>query len=104
MARIAIDFDNTLVELDTALYGAKDAINILREQGHEIIIHSCNRVDWIEQVLRDCDIRYDSIWDKKGKPVCHYYIDDRGIRFEGDWKETVALVDQLEEKRRLERP
>jgi hydroxymethylpyrimidine pyrophosphatase-like HAD family hydrolase len=85
---IGIDFDGTLVQGKTALPGAREAINILREQGHKILIFSCNRTEWIKKVLNDNDIRYDYIWDGD-KPVCDLYIDDRNIEFKGDWKETV---------------
>jgi predicted HAD superfamily phosphohydrolase YqeG len=85
MSIIAIDFDGTLVAGDTALAGAKYAINMLREHGHKIVIHSVNRTKWIEQVLRDADIRYDKIWDGKGKPAADLYVDDKGFHFKGDW-------------------
>jgi hydroxymethylpyrimidine pyrophosphatase-like HAD family hydrolase len=92
MAVIAIDFDNTLVDRDKALPGAKEAINILREKGHKIIIHSCNNTSWIEKVLRNNDIRYDYIWTKTdaveedaAKPIADLYVDDKGFHFGGDW-------------------
>lgn len=92
MATIAIDLDHTLVEGKLAIPGAKDAINLFREYGHKIIIHTCNSVKWAEQVLNDNDIRFDYIWNedssnryKSCKPIADIYIDDRGYRFLGDW-------------------
>ena len=67
--------------------GAKDAINLLREKGHEIIIHTCNSPEWAKRVLDNNDIRYDYIWgddsdrDHGYKPVAALYVDDRGFRF-----------------------
>jgi hydroxymethylpyrimidine pyrophosphatase-like HAD family hydrolase len=91
---IAIDFDHTLVNGSILLSGAKKAINRLRELGYYIIIHSCNDVDWIKQVLHDNDVRYDSIWDDRGKPIAAAYIDDKAVRFSGDWDDT---LDELQE-------
>lgn len=92
---IAIDFDGTLVNGKVALPGAREAINILREKGHQIIIFSCNGKDWIERVMRDNDMRYDYISEGTHKPVAHVYIDDRGIGFRGDWEATLKEVEQI---------
>lgn len=104
MAVIAIDFDDTLVHIDKRLEGAKEAINLLREAGHKIIIHSCNNPEWIEKVLNDQDLRYDLIWCKKwgGKPAADIYIDNKGFRFE-NWtsqiKEILELVNGLDNRK-----
>lgn len=95
MAVIAVDLDHTLVEGDKALPGAKEAINILREKGHKILIHSCNNYQWVERVLNDNDIRFDSIWERKGKPVADLYIDDKGYRFAGNWESELPAITEL---------
>lgn len=100
MAVLAIDFDNTMVKnsKDT-LNGLRDSINLLREYGHKIIIHSCNNPAWIEKVLIDNDIRFDFIWNNKGKPLADLYIDDKGYHFpyDGDWTtETPSILARLE--------
>jgi hydroxymethylpyrimidine pyrophosphatase-like HAD family hydrolase len=94
MAVIAIDFDNTLVNIDKPLDGAKDAINSLREMGHKIIIHSCNNPNWIERVLADNDIKYDYVWNDKGKPICDLYIDDKSFRFVS-WDDQIGEIVSL---------
>lgn len=86
---IGIDFDGTLVQGDKALPGAREAINILREEGHKVMIFSCNNTKWIERVLNANDMVVDYIWGGD-KPVCDLYIDDRAIAFKGDWKDTLA--------------
>lgn len=89
---VAIDFDNTIVDRDyEPLPGVKHAINLLREQGHKIIIHSCNSPKWIERVLNNHDLRFDAIWTDDGKPVASLYIDDRGFRFT-DWTEQLPEI------------
>lgn len=84
---IAIDFDGTLVRGDTPLPGAKEAVQRLREEGHKVVVFSCNRVAWIKSVLEKHEIVVDYIWEGH-KPVCDLYIDDRNIEFKGDWKAT----------------
>lgn len=102
MAVIAIDFDNTMVTGDEPLPYVREAINILREDGHKIVVHSCNRVGWIKDVLDSHQIRYDSIWgDTQGfnsKPLADLYIDDKGYHFpyNGDWQaELPSIMERL---------
>lgn len=80
---IAVDFDGVIRSWSTnkPIDGAKDGINLLREGGWKIIIHSCNRASFIEQWLNDYDIRFDLIWNQVGKPVADCYLDDCGLRF-----------------------
>src|SRR5215213_5428105 len=96
MALIAIDFDHTLVDGDKPREFAKEAINILREKGHKVVIHSCNGVEWIKKVLDNNDIRYDYIWGESGheskKLLADLYVDDKGYHYKGDWKTEVDEV------------
>jgi hydroxymethylpyrimidine pyrophosphatase-like HAD family hydrolase len=92
---LGIDFDHTIVNGDQVLPGAKEAIQLLKDKGCAILIHSCNNKDWITKVLRANDIPFDYIWDSAndvGKPVCDWYIDDRAIGFRGDWNAVVREV------------
>lgn len=105
MALIAVDFDHTLVDRGEPRPYAKEALNLLREAGHKIMIHSCNNPRWIERVMNNNDMRYDYIWDQQrndnrgGKPVCDLYVDDRGYHFRGDWKEALPeIVERLNEQ------
>jgi beta-phosphoglucomutase-like phosphatase (HAD superfamily) len=79
----AIDFDHTIWDTpnNTPIKGAREAINLLREKGIKVIIHSCNNKSWIEKCLNNNDIRFDWIWDQTGKPVADIYIDDCGYHF-----------------------
>lgn len=91
MALIAMDFDHTLVDGETPIAGAKNAINLLRERGHKILIYSANGPEWIEKVLNNADIRFDSIHTGP-KPSCDIYVDDRGYHFNGDWPKSVLEI------------
>lgn len=99
---VAVDFDHTLVEVDTPLPGAREAMQRLKDLGYGIIIHSCNNRDWIQKVLRNHDIPYDYIWDPsadKGKPACDAYVDDRGVGFTGDWNKAIDEIVNIEKRR-----
>lgn len=86
-------FDHTLVHGDKPIEGAKAAMSALHEKGHKIMIYTCNNKEWAEKVLRNNDIWFDYIWPGE-KPVADVYIDDRAIRFTGDWQETLKNVEK----------
>jgi hypothetical protein len=90
---IAMDFDGTIRDWGTSkpLPGVKDAINLLREHGFKVLIHSANTVKFIEQWMNDNDIRYDGIWSGAGKPVASIYVDDRGFKLQ-DWSTDLAHI------------
>jgi hydroxymethylpyrimidine pyrophosphatase-like HAD family hydrolase len=95
---VAIDFDHTLWDSanQVPMPGAKEAINLMREKGIRIIIHSCNNVKWIEKCCNNYDIRFDWIWNATGKPIADLYIDDRGYHFT-DWSpaEVTKMLDLI---------
>jgi hydroxymethylpyrimidine pyrophosphatase-like HAD family hydrolase len=92
MALIGLDFDHTIVDGDVVRDYAREAINIWREAGHKVVIHSCNNPRWIEKVLRENRIVVDHIWDDKGKLLADLYVDDKGYHYKGDWKSEVNDV------------
>ena len=92
---IAIDWDHTIADshnLDESgkypklLPGAREALEKFREAGHTIMIHSCNRTEWLQECLEHHNLPYDAIWP--GKPVAAYYIDDRAIKFTS-WEQVL---------------
>lgn len=98
MATVAIDWDHTLMDGDRWLPGAKTLLMRLREEGHKIVVHSCNNPGWIKMNLMEAGIIVDSIWTESGKPVADLYIDDHAYVFpyNGDWtQELPKLLDRL---------
>lgn len=93
--RICVDFDHTIVHIDTPIPGAKEALRALKDKGYMIIIYSCNNRDWIEKVLNNNEIPYDYIYDSNrdiGKPIATWYIDDRAIGFRGNWNTVLEEI------------
>ncbi len=104
-----IDFDGTLCKFEFPKVGPpepgiKKAIERLKEKGYIIKIHSCRTAKYwgndiergthihlILEFLADNDIPYDELILDMDKPIADVYIDDRAIRYEGNWE---AIIDE----------
>jgi len=113
--RIMIDFDGVIHQYeswndgrlnDEVIEGAKETIDELHKQGYEIVIFTTRAstlsnsqpssdelIKNVKQWLKDHDIYYDNITAEKLAAVA--YIDDRAIRFEGNWKDTLNKLDEI---------
>lgn len=82
-----------LCEINSRVVGL---VRYLTKQRHIIIIHSARYEDDRELTeiwLKDNGVPFDEL--VLGKPLADIYIDDKGIRFDGDWEElwsTVSLI------------
>lgn len=119
MKTIAIDLDGVIFKYDEwrgidyfgePVDGARLALEELKQQGFEIIIYTTRTnpgvnpgytkfmlAAKVEKALRQHDIPFDKI-ELGGKPIAKYYIDDRAIRFNGIWEETLFQIKDLETK------
>ena len=110
-----IDFDGTLCKHAFPGVGAvepnvKRALELLKIKGYIIKIHSCRtsiypfsgsdiereeHIDLIFEFLREHKIPYDEIIldETKNKPLADVYIDDRAVRYEGNWMEIVKALE-----------
>lgn len=107
---ICVDFDGVIAEFADDIQefgrlipGAPEAISELKALGYRIIIHTArpSHQDHKERLcgyLHAHGIPFDEIntnshcaWES-AKPVADLYIDDRALRFEGDWAHTVAAA------------
>jgi hypothetical protein len=95
--RISVDIDGVLASeektfercLAHPLEGAKDTLQFLKNQGHEIFIHTSRgwpefkmTIDWLDKN----QIPYDHV--ELGKPIADKRIDDKAIRFTS-WSQVI---------------
>lgn len=115
--KIAIDFDGVLhrysrgwnggIIYDEPVKGTREALEWLKDQGYIIYIYTGrtnsefrhqgedDQAKAIERWLNKYNIPYDKVW-LDGKPAAHIYLDDRAIRFNGDWKEILGSIENSE--------
>jgi hypothetical protein len=112
---IAVDFDGVLHrkdpkdwrKLNEPMDGAVWGMRTLYEAGFQIIIHTvraCDRIvggelepnqlNELKIWLGHHQIVYDTIWTGKGKPLAHFFLDDKGVRFE-TWGTSVPVLLQM---------
>lgn len=98
---LSIDIDGVIAvireDLDYQLCdpipGAREALQKLREDGYFLILHTARHINKLratQQWLNEHGIPFDHL--VMGKPTARYYIDDRALRFEGDWS---AMLDRI---------
>ena len=102
---VCLDFDGVVhsyqsgwkgetVIADPPIHGVDKAIDQSRKE-YRVVIHSarCRTEDGrvaIEKWLAKNRIEVDEVCDNK--PPAFVYVDDRGIRFTGNWPETIAMI------------
>ena len=108
---LAIDFDRTIAgyakypDIGKPINGVNDALRELREAGYAIRIYTCRLNDThkksdrikerkkIEAWLKKYRIIYDDFAEaEEGKIFADFYIDDKAIKFDGDWKDVVKQI------------
>mgnify|MGYP000989008617 CR=1 FL=1 len=105
---LSIDFDDTLCNRSDSqpIQGAPEALKQLKSEGYIILISSArinpevwgDLVKFREKEIADWLEQYNIPYDKivHFKPSADLYIDDKALRFEGDWNMTLDEI-----KRRL---
>jgi hypothetical protein len=107
---ICVDFDGVIAEFSEDIQefgppisGAAEAMAELKSLGFKVIIHTArpandDHIRALKDYLDRHGIAFDEMntnsdchW-KAVKPLADFYIDDRAIRFEGDWNETLSQV------------
>lgn len=96
---VAIDLDNTLASyqqwhgedmIGNPLEGAVEAVHTMHGWGWKLVVFSVRESphgqvqEWLAKHFPEIPIDY-----SHRKPIAHVYVDDRGLRFYGDWKQTL---------------
>lgn len=108
---ICIDFDGVISEYTgwkgKGVFGnlvpkTQESMQKLKELGWTIIIHTTrSETDLVKEYLDKYSISYDYINFNPeninagchiGKPIAHVYLDDRGVRFTGNWEGTLKEI------------
>lgn len=102
---IAVDFDGVIstyengwmgpVPTDPPVIGARAGLAALKAMGYGVVVFSCRALthegrDGIKRWLRDWDIEVDEVTGIK--PHASLYLDDRAMRFDGDWEAVVRAL------------
>ena len=108
-ALVAVDLHGTIAdkndqhngEYDPSAYtlqpGAVEALQELKDDGHEVAIWTCWATEEARQWLDENKVPYDYINEEApdhGSPKidARFYVDDKGIRHEGNWEETLETL------------
>ena len=108
---VCLDLDGTLTKrvasldlLGELLPGARQAVEALRRLGYRIIVHTArpsSQADRIREHLDGEGVPVDgvnadprAVWETS-KPLADLYIDDRALRFRGDWAATLREAEAL---------
>ncbi len=115
--RIVVDWDGTCVpqvwpgEPRAMFKGCSEALRAFLSAGYEVVIFSTRlaprdldevtpllradkerQVRYIRHVLDVHGLHEVGIWRKPWKPGALFYIDDKGIRFDGNWQAVQDVV------------
>ena len=95
MKTVSIDFDGVLTDgiSDSVSQEAREFLSELYRKGYEIHIHSCKDREQIQAALKGLGF-IKSISNVKHPSLA--YIDDRAIRFNGDFSSTVQELDSFQ--------
>jgi hypothetical protein len=108
---VAVDVDGTILDYDPDAFpelgvpkpGSVEALSELRGMGYLIRLHTCRltgdgvdpevEANRIAEHLTAHGVPFDEIvMPGEGKPHADYYVDDKGLRFDGDWGKVVSFV------------
>ena len=111
---ICIDFDGVLHDYSQGWLGdnvfGKPVENAdkgtlkLKEQGWTIIVFTCRgNTPELREWLKKNNITYDyinenpeGVQNDTGKPIADIYLDDHGLKFNGDWDTSIKEIENFE--------
>lgn len=97
MTRVCLDWDDTLVDVATQewLPDAEWALGKMVKAGWKVTVLSC-RASWPEgaaSIAAKLDAsRLSAVDVTDVKPAADVYVDDKAVRFDGDWASIFADI------------
>ncbi len=107
---VAVDLDGVLAKytgwkgeriIEEPMSGAREFLENVSKKYH-VIIHTTRKREivweWLKHYGLDSsvtDVNYCLVNQREGKPVAVAYVDDRAVRFTGDFEETLRQVEEL---------
>jgi len=101
LSHVGVDFDGTIFETSgypdyeptTIIPGAKEGLEKIVAMGYKVVIFTAR--PWsdlylIKYLVKEYDLPVDQIIC--GKPLFHLLVDDRNVKFTGDWKDAVDQI------------
>jgi haloacid dehalogenase-like hydrolase len=75
--------------------GAREFLERLKGAGYRVVVLTCRWHEWASEWLAEHDLAafVDEVTDRK--PPAHAYVDDRAVRFEGDFDRTLDDIVRL---------
>lgn len=108
---VAIDFDAVVSRyygwrgkgvFGIPVEGARESLDLLQKAGRRVIINTSRSETWlIEEYMEKYNIPFNYInfnpdnirfHLSPAKVAADVYVDDRGLRFDGNWKKTFAEI------------
>ncbi len=98
---VCIDIDGTICSQEKSenyskaipLEGALDTLKKIKKRGYNIVLFTArhfNHWETTKEWLKKYNVVYDQI--VFGKPTSKYYIDDRAIKFDGNWNDVFEKI------------
>ncbi len=98
---VCVDLDGVLNEFDGWKYaeyfhppraGAREFLKALCGSGYRVVVFTCRWAPHVERWLAENGLAeyVSEVTDKK--PPAHVYVDDRALRFRGDFDETLSAI------------
>lgn len=112
---VVVDFDGTICnhefpDIGAPKPGVKEALLQLSQMGLRVVIHTVRTARYwagqgeapevdlerVKQYLKRHGLLYDEIW-MQDKPLAVAYIDDRAVKYAGDWAAVVKEVERMKD-------
>jgi len=110
---IAVDFDDTIStsgveypEVGSPQEGAREALQALHDMGCRVRVYTCRcngnsaktgmldiELKRVSDYMKENGLYFDDIvLPEEGKPFASFYVDNKGISYQGDWLAVMGII------------